>query len=544
LHRRGIDERSFSIRDWPLWAQYALSLGAVMVALLVRLPLNPALGDRVPFITIFMVMLPLVLLVRSGPFLCAALVGLAGVMFAFRPRFLTGDASGLIEMMLFVLAAAAATVTARLSQRAQQHMRHNEEMLRDSAMRYRAVMDTALDCIVTIDHQGKIVDFNHAAEQTFGYRRADVLGREMAELIIPPAMRERHRGGLARYLATGEGPVLNKRLEMTAVRADGNEFPVELAITRIPSDGPPQFTGYLRDITERKQADDRLQTALATRTAEVQRAEKALATAQRLASVGTFASGLAHDITNITLPLGTRLDPLLKAPNLTDEQRSNFSVILALLDHLRIMAKNLSLFARDPEQEGIIGSTELASWCANVHGLLESSLGGPHGDSRVRLKCDIPAGLPAVAIAPHRLTQAALNLVHNARDAILAKQHAQGCAKTNGHAGSITIEAAANSSESAVALKVIDDGLGMTPDVLRRAIEPFFTTKDRPTAAGVAGSGMGLSLVHAICARAGGTLDIDSQPGKGTTITLTLPVAQPAPRTAETAAHVNLRSHS
>ncbi len=130
-----------------------------------------------------------------------------------------------------------------------------QEALRQSEARNAAILDTALDCIITIDHEGKVVEFNPAAERTFGYRRADVLGREMAELIVPSPLRERHRRGLAHYLATGEGPVLDKRLEMPALRADGTEFPVELAITRISAEGPPLFTAYLRDITERKRAE-------------------------------------------------------------------------------------------------------------------------------------------------------------------------------------------------------------------------------------------------------------------------------------------------
>ena len=85
-----------------------------------------------------------------------------------------------------------------------------------------------------------------------GYRREQVVGRQLADFLIPSSLRERHREGIAHYLATGEGPVLGKRLELPALRADGTEFPVELAITRIPTDGPPLFTAYLRDITERK----------------------------------------------------------------------------------------------------------------------------------------------------------------------------------------------------------------------------------------------------------------------------------------------------
>jgi two-component system cell cycle sensor histidine kinase/response regulator CckA len=132
------------------------------------------------------------------------------------------------------------------------------EALRESEARKRAILESALDCIVTMDHSGQVLDWNPAAERTFGYRLDQAIGREMAELIIPTRFRARHREGLARYLATGHGPVLGKRLELSAVRADGSEFPIELAITRIESEGPPMFTGYIRDITERKSAENRL----------------------------------------------------------------------------------------------------------------------------------------------------------------------------------------------------------------------------------------------------------------------------------------------
>ena len=159
-----------------------------------------------------------------------------------------------------------------------------EQELRRSEARKAAILDSALDCIVTIDHEGCITEFNPAAERTFGYRRDEVLGQQLADVIIPPALRERHRQGFARYLATGEARVLGKRIEMTAVRADGSEFPAELAITRIPLDGPPSFTGYLRDITERKQAEE-----------ELRRSEAFLAEGQQLSRVGSFSWRVATD---------------------------------------------------------------------------------------------------------------------------------------------------------------------------------------------------------------------------------------------------------
>ena len=100
-----------------------------------------------------------------------------------------------------------------------------------------------------IDAKGTVLEFNKAAEATFGYSRREAIGRVMAELIVPPHLRDAHARGMARYLATGEAHVLGKRIEITAMRANGAEFPVELGIQRVPVEGPPIFTAYIRDLT-------------------------------------------------------------------------------------------------------------------------------------------------------------------------------------------------------------------------------------------------------------------------------------------------------
>jgi PAS domain S-box-containing protein len=133
--------------------------------------------------------------------------------------------------------------------------------VRDSAARESAILESALDCIITIDHSGIVREFNPAAERTFGYTRSEVIGTEMAEMLIPPNLREAHRRGLARYMSTGEGPVIGRRIEIEAMRRDGSIFPVELAISRVGIPGTPMFTAYLRDISDRVESDRQLRAA-------------------------------------------------------------------------------------------------------------------------------------------------------------------------------------------------------------------------------------------------------------------------------------------
>ena len=143
--------------------------------------------------------------------------------------------------------------------------KQTEEKLRESEERKSAILSASLDAIITMDHEGIIADFNPAAEQTFGYRPEDAIGQPLAELIIPERLRQSHYEGLARYLATGHGPVLGQRIELPGLHAEGYEFPAEISITRITGLEPPMFTATLRDITERKQSE----ADLLLRTAEL-----------------------------------------------------------------------------------------------------------------------------------------------------------------------------------------------------------------------------------------------------------------------------------
>src|SRR5262245_31484827 len=154
--------------------------------------------------------------------------------------------------------------------RAAERSRAAEESLLASEARKGAILEGALDCIVTIDHTGRVIDFNPAAERTFGYRRGDIIGRPMVDLIVPRALREAHRKGFARYLETGEARVIGQRIELTGMRSDQSEFPVELTVTRVPGAEPPVFTGFIRDVAERRAAEAELRGTLSLLTATLE----------------------------------------------------------------------------------------------------------------------------------------------------------------------------------------------------------------------------------------------------------------------------------
>lgn len=147
---------------------------------------------------------------------------------------------------------------AELNVSAERMARAMTQELRESEEKMRAIIDASLDCIITINQNGQIVEFNRAAELTFGCTAKNVIGRDLAEIIIPPAQRDRHREGMKNYMRTGQSRIIGKRMEMLAQRMDGREFPAELTIIKLNRAGSPLLTGFLRDITDRKKAEEEI----------------------------------------------------------------------------------------------------------------------------------------------------------------------------------------------------------------------------------------------------------------------------------------------
>jgi PAS domain S-box-containing protein len=210
--------------------------------------------------------------------------------------------------------------------------RRDVEALWAKEARHRAMLVAAIDCVVIMDDRGRVIDFNPAAERPFGYRAAEVIGRDMADLIVPPALRDRHRRALARYVETSEGSILDRRIDITGMRADGSEFPVELTITRIDVPGPPTFAGYLRDITRRKAADAELR---ASRVRIVRAADDARRRLER-----DLHDGAQQRLVELALDLRMARDRLDDDPEQTRE------LLDAALDVLKAATAELRELAR------------------------------------------------------------------------------------------------------------------------------------------------------------------------------------------------------
>ncbi|MFN3984638.1 MAG: PAS domain S-box protein [Rhodocyclaceae bacterium] len=386
------------------------------------------------------------------------------------------------------------------------------EAIARSEGRLRATVEAALDCIISMDEDGLIRGFNPAAEACFGYRRDQVIGRSLAECLIPVRLRGAHQAGMARYLAGGQGPYIGRRVEVVAQRADGSEFPAELAIAVAEGSEGRIFVGYLRDITAAKRAAE-----------ESAMLEAQLRQAQKMEAIGHLAGGIAHDFNNILTSITGYLA-------LADERQAQLgdAKLARYLDQASVAARRARDLIRQllTFSRGQRGTPRPLSLSALVEEL--SHFLGPMLPSTVVFEVD-PGGAPAHAMAdPVQIEQVVMNLRINARDAV------DGCGRVRIAVQPPVVGTAVCAScratlatDGYVALAVSDDGPGIAPEVLERIFEPFFTTK----AVGK-GSGMGLATVHGIVHEHGGHVLIDTAPGAGTVFRVLLPALPMSPPAA------------
>jgi PAS domain S-box-containing protein len=328
--------------------------------------------------------------------------GVVGVM-----EFFTREQRELDERLLATMAAVGSQVGQFIArQQAEEEVRANESRL-------RAMLEAALDAVVTMDHRGRVIGWNQAASATFGYHPSEAIGREMADLIVPPNLRQRHRAGLARFLDGAPPVILDRRLELTAMRKDGTEFPVELTITKIALPGPPTFTGYLRDITDRVKAEQALR---ASRARLVEVADEERKRIQR---------------------------------NLHDGAQQRLTAVLLTLSRLR----------ESPERPGLLqaaidelarGLEEIRELAGGLHPSVLAERGLGPALEALSLSTPMPVGLD-VDIGdqlPEPVEAAAYYVV------------AESIANVHKHAGASSISVRLQRVDGRLVVEVIDDGIG------------------------------------------------------------------------------------
>jgi PAS domain S-box-containing protein len=405
--------------------------------------------------------------------------------------------------------------------------------LSQSESRYRQLTEGCLDAIVVTDQAGRIALFNPAAERTFGYRAADVLGREFVALMAEEARDELARG-LNDYLQKRGGRLVGRTVELHGRRQDGASFPLEMSLSAIETAGTVQFMGAIRDQAERH------------------RMRAMLMQSEKLASIGLLSAGVAHEINNPLAFIANNLAVLERDLKGVLGMVAVYEEAEAMMpaearDRVRALADDLDwAYVRDNLGRMITRTREgvqrVASIVQNLRGLartappklepallgdlIDSALEMVHGRLRrhhIAVETDIQTPLK-IACVPSQIGQVILNLLVNAIQAV----------ESRGASSENRIRIATRQEAQAQVLEFHDTGPGIPADALPRLFDPFFTTK--PVGEG---TGLGLAISHGIVTGHGGRIEVESEPGQGACFRVLLPWKPAELGSMETSRHGN-----
>ncbi len=417
--------------------------------------------------------------------------------------------------------------------------REVEKYIRSNEERFRAVVESAYDAIISTDSDGKIIFWNLAARTCFGYSSDDILGKTVTS-IVPKRFAKKFNNRIGVYLSLDHGTVIGRSVELIGLRRDGTEFPMEVSLANWKTDEGMFVTAIARDITERNKAEHDLRTSkerLEEMHARLKENQAQLIQSEKLASLGLIAAGVAHEINNpVAYIMGNidtlndyvlhfqelfvmydRLDGLLQgidAPQVTallqsiSEAKSEKDLDFVLQDigyliseslegtnRVKDIVQNLKSFARVDEAEQVE---------ADINECIESTLRIVWNN--LKYKCTVEktlGALPKVLCQPGKLNQVFLNLLVNAAEAIPDK-------------GVISILTECVGGH--IIVRISDTGSGIEPEYVNSLFTPFFTTK--PVGQG---TGLGLSISYGIIQEHDGRIDVESQVGEGTTFTVSIP---------------------
>ena len=377
----------------------------------------------------------------------------------------------------------------------------------EERQRIKAILENSNDAFIGIGPDGIVTDWNKQAEKTLGLSAAEAIGRDLAELIIPPRFRHAHNKGVLKFHTTGVGPAVNNRVEVRALHADGHEILVELSVTAMPMGQQFGASAFLRDLSERKAAE----ASAAQHAIALDEARTALAQSQKLEAVGKLTGGVAHDFNNVLQVIKGSLE-LLRIEN------KNAAQVLRRIDTAAgavkrgaSLASQLLAFARkQPLQPK---PTDLGRVVRSLADMLQRALG-----DAVNVSITVGPGTWNTMVDPNQLEHVILNLAINARDAM------NGADRLSIEVSNATLDddyarfEPGLSTGQFVLLAISDNGSGMSPETMQKAFEPFYSTKPEGQ-----GTGLGLSMAYGFVKQSEGHIKIYSELGHGTTVRIYLP---------------------
>ena len=364
---------------------------------------------------------------------------------------------------------------------------------RESELRLRSILDTVPHAIVVIDAQGMIHSFSPAAERLFGFQSAEVVGRNV-KILMPTPYREAHDGYLDRYLRTGERRIIGIGRVVVGLRKSGETFPMELQVGEFVVAGSRYFTGFVRDLTERQEAERRVQDLQAE-----------LLHASRLSVMGQMASTMAHELNQ---PLTAVTNYLEAGRQLLATGAGGPHRVGEMMEKAIAQAQRAGDVVR--RLRGFVSKGETERRVQSLNQLVEEALALAligAGQRGVRASLELEQGLPLVLVDPVQIQQVVLNLVRNAVEAMEEVERRE-----------LVIGTRAVTDQEMAEVVVADSGPGIAPELADRLFQPFVTTKKT-------GMGLGLSICREIVEAHHGRLTVAPGSSGGTVFRLTLPTA-------------------
>lgn len=452
----------------------ALALLAIAAAVAVRILFAEELGQRATFI--FFVPGVVVASALSG-FRAGSLAAIAGAAAGLWCDRLSGpvESGSLIAAGAFVLIGVAVAIGGEWFQRARIETEWAAAEIARREAHLQSILDTVPDAMVVIDEAGLIHDFSTGAEGMFGWQADEVAGRNVS-VLMPDPYRSAHDSYLERYYRTGERRIIGKGRVVVGERKNGSTFPIELAVGEMQADGRRYFTGFIRDLTERQQAEARLQEL-----------QSELVHVSRLTALGEMASALAHEINQPLSAIANYLKgsrTLLERETVPHERVAD-AVDRAATEALRAgdIIRRLRDFVARGETERTIESLPKLVEEASALALVGAK---EHG---IRVQYAFSSEIDLVLADKVQIQQVVLNLVRNAVDAMAESASPQ---------RHLTI--AINPADNEMAtVSVTDTGPGIDTEVADKLFQPFITTKRT-------GMGVGLSISRTIVEAHGGQI--------------------------------------